>query len=286
MEAYTDFAGVYDIFMDDAPYEEWADFVVSMIEKYGVSKPVSFGAEDRTEEVTAPSAEDTKEEILRSEKNLVLDLGCGTGTLTELLYGRGYDMIGVDLSQEMLGAALAKKERSGSSILYLCQDMRELDLYSTVGTVVCVCDSINYLLEEREVEEVFTLVNNYLYPGGLFIFDFNTVYKYGQVIGDTTIAENREDCSFIWENYYHQEEKINEYDLTIFVKEQGGLFRRFEETHYQKGYTLEEMKGLIEKAGLELLLTLDADTHEMPCDSSERIYMIARECKKQNVGGT
>ena len=268
MEAYTDFAGVYDTFMDDTPYQEWADFLAKLIEKYGISKPVR----------------DKEQGILDSERNLVLDLGCGTGTLTELLYQKGYDMIGVDLSQEMLNIALEKKEKSGSEILYLCQDMRELDLFSTVGTVISVCDSVNYLLENDEVEETFGLVNNYLYPGGIFLFDFNTVYKYEQVIGDTTIAENRDDCSFIWENYYHEEDRVNEYDLTIFVKEKKEeLFRRFTETHFQRGYTLEEMKDFVERAGMEFVLALDADTHEAPTETSERIYVIARECSKQEA---
>lgn len=268
MEAYTDFAGVYDTFMDDTPYREWTDFLAELIEKYGISKPVR----------------DKEQGILDSERNLVLDLGCGTGTLTELLYQKGYDMIGVDLSQEMLNIALEKKGKSGSEILYLCQDMRELDLFSTVGTVVSVCDSVNYLLEDDEVEETFGLVNNYLYPGGIFLFDFNTVYKYEQVIGDTTIAENRDDCCFIWENYYHEEERINEYDLTIFVKEKKEeLFRRFTETHFQRGYTLEEMKGFVERAGMEFVLALDADTHEAPSETSERIYVVARECSKQSA---
>ena len=268
MEVYTDFAGVYDTFMDDTPYQEWADFLAQLIEKYGISKPVR----------------DKEQGILDSERNLVLDLGCGTGTLTELLYQKGYDMIGVDLSQEMLNIALEKKEKSGSEILYLCQDMRELDLFSTVGTVISVCDSVNYLLENDEVEETFGLVNNYLYPGGIFLFDFNTVYKYEQVIGDTTIAENRDDCSFIWENYYHEEDRVNEYDLTIFVKEKKEeLFRRFTETHFQRGYTLEEMKGFVERAGMEFVLALDADTHKAPIETSERIYVIARECSKQQA---
>lgn len=120
--------------------------------------------------------------------------------------------------------------------------MRELDSYSTVGTVISVCDSVNYILEEEELLQVFRLVNNYLYPGGVFIFDFNTAYKYREVIGNTTIAENREDCSFIWENYYDPEEEINEYDLTIFVQEEEDIFRRFTETHLQRGYTAEQMR--------------------------------------------
>lgn len=273
-EAYTDFASVYDTFMDDTPYQEWADFLAELISTYGISKPHKNGEK-------ALGAESSEKEKLETEKDLVVDLGCGTGTLTELLSQKGYDMIGVDMSAEMLNVALAKKEKSGSPILYLCQDMRELDLYSTVGTVISVCDSVNYLLEDEEVLETFGLVNNYLYPGGIFLFDFNTMYKYEQIIGDTTIAENREKCSFIWENYYHEDGHINEYDLTVFAREEkSGLFRRFTETHFQRGYTVEEMKGFLEQAGLELIRFLDADTHKEPTACSERIYGIAREKQK------
>ena len=212
----------------------------------------------------------------------IAELGCGTGTMTGLLADKGYDMIGVDNSEEMLNIAMDKKAQSGSEILYLHQDMRELDLYSTVGTVISVCDSVNYILEEEELLQVFRLVNNYLYPGGVFIFDFNTAYKYREVIGNTTIAENREDCSFIWENYYDPEEEINEYDLTLFIQEDGSedLYRRYQETHYQRGYTLEEMKELVERSGLIFEAAYDAVTHEEPTEKSERIYIVARESGK------
>lgn len=275
MEAYTDFAQVYDTFMDETPYEEWADFIAGLIEKYGISKPI------RGTKKTTHMSETDKEAVLESEKNLVLDLGCGTGTLTELLYQKGYDMMGIDNSEEMLRVAMEKREGSGSEILYLCQDMRDIDLYSTVGTVISVCDSVNYLLEDEDIEDTFSLVSNYLYPGGIFIFDFNTVYKYETVIGDTTIAENRDNCSFIWENYYHGKEHINEYDLTIFVEEKEELFRRFRETHYQRGYTLEEMEQFVLKAGMKILLTLDADTHGSPGAESERIYILATTDKRK-----
>ncbi len=119
--------------------------------------------------------------------------------MTELLAKQGYDMIGVDLSDSMLDIAMEKRAQSGHNILYLQQDMREFELYGTVRAVICLCDSLNYLLEEDDLLTTFKLVNNYLDPNGLFIFDFNTVYKYETVIGDNTIAENREDCSFIWE---------------------------------------------------------------------------------------
>ena len=215
------------------------------------------------------------------ERNLVVDLGCGTGTLTELLYQKGYDCIGVDNSEEMLGIAMEKKVESGSEILYLHQDMRELDLYSTVGTVISVCDSVNYILEEEELLQVFRLVNNYLYPGGIFIFDFNTDYKYREVIGNTTIAENREDCSFIWENYYDEETRINEYDLTLFIQEEDDLYRRFTETHLQRGYTVGQMRTLVEQSGLKILEIMDSDTGEAVTETSERVYIVAKEQQKE-----
>lgn len=260
---YEDFAQVYDCFMDETPYEQWAERIHRLIEKYGISKPERDAAD-----------------ALESERNLVLDLGCGTGSLTELLYDKGYDMIGVDCSEEMLGIAMTKKMEKQKNILYLLQDMRELELYSTVGTVISVCDSVNYILEEEELEQVFGLVNNYLYPGGLFIFDFNTDYKYREIIGDTTIAENREECSFIWENYYDPEECINQYDVTVFVQEDEDLFRRFTETHYQRGYTVEQMSALVEAAGLQIVELLDADTEGPVTKESQRVYVIARECMK------
>ena len=219
----------------------------------------------------------------------------------------------MDNAEEMLRIAMEKRERSGLDILYLLQDMRELELYGTVGTVVSVCDSVNYLLTEEDIVQTFARVNNYLYPQGIFVFDFNTVYKYAVVIGDATIAENRENCSFIWENYYHEEEEINEYDLTVFVAEnvsvaggnpegqtgcgeimqgetgqafcqarlcesvQAQRFRRFQEVHYQRGYRLEQMKALLLQAGLEFLEALDGDTHGEVTEESGRIYVVARK---------
>ncbi len=260
---YQDFAEVYDELMDNVPYALWGERLDSLIQKYGVSVP-----------------ERDAEGPLDAERNLVVDLGCGTGTLTELMYEKGYDMIGVDSSEAMLNVALRKKEKSGSEILYLRQDMRELELYSTVGTVYSVCDSLNYILGEEELFTVFSLVNNYLFPGGIFIFDFNTDYKYREVMGNTTIAENREDCSFIWENFYDPEGEINEYDLTIFVREDD-RFRKFEETHLQRGYSALQMRRLVERAGMTVLEMADADTGGAVRPESERIYVVAKEHDKR-----
>ena len=248
MDAYTSFASVYDTFMDNIPYEEWAEYLVDLLKEYGIND------------------------------GLVLDLGCGTGNMTELLASAGYDMIGVDNAEEMLEIAMEKREKSGHDILYLLQDMREFELFGTVRAIVSVCDSINYITEKEDLLEVFRLANNYLDPKGIFIFDFNTVYKYREVLGNQTIAEDREDCSFIWDNYYYEDEQINEYELSLFIKEQeSDLYRKYQEMHYQKAYDLETIKGLVEESGLEYITAFDAFTRNKPTEISERVYVVARE---------
>ena len=152
MEAYTSFAQVYDTFMDNVPYEDWSDRIRTILRQYGITG------------------------------GLALDLGCGTGKMTELLAEAGFDMIGVDNSEDMLELAMEKRLVSGHDILYLLQDMQEFELYGTVGAIVSVCDSINYITDEEELLEVFRLANNYLDPHGIFLFDFNTEYKYREIL--------------------------------------------------------------------------------------------------------
>ncbi|MCD7841833.1 MAG: class I SAM-dependent methyltransferase [Lachnospiraceae bacterium] len=283
--------------MDATPYGEWCQRIVEYIGKYGVSRPVHESVKHPAKAEQGNGRQETKcgtmdeagildsavgsegqmlRETLESERNLVLDLGCGTGTLTEMMAGRGYDMIGVDLSAEMLSLAMEKREASGLDILYLNQDMLKLDLYSTIGTVYSVCDSVNYLLEDADVVQTFQRVNLFLFPKGLFLFDFNTVYKYEQ-IGDTVIAETREDCSFIWENYYDPDTHENEYDLTIYRQEEGDLYRRSDETHVQRGYTLREMHRFVQEAGLEWIEAIDTDTGGDVTAVTERVFVAARE---------
>lgn len=250
MEAYTSFAEVYDTFMDNVPYEEWADYLEERLKEYGV------------------------------KDGLVLELGCGTGSMTELLAEKGYDMIGVDNSEDMLEIAMEKRIESGHDILYLLQNMQEFELYGTVKAVVSVCDSVNYITEKAELEEVFRLVNNYLDPRGIFIFDFNTEYKYREILGNQVIAEDREECSFIWENYYDHTSMINEYELTLFVQEEDDLYRKYQESHFQKAYTLRDIRSMIEASGLKFVTAYDAYTQKAPMHNSERITVIAREYGK------
>ena len=246
MEAYTGFAEVYDVFQDNVPYEEWCAYVTGLLKEYQVMD------------------------------GLVLDLGCGTGSLTELMARSGYDMIGIDNSGEMLQIAMNKRNASGLDILYLLQDMRGFELYGTVKAVISICDSINYIMEYQELVEVFRLVNNYLDPKGVFIFDLNTEYKYRELLADNTFADDREESSFIWNNFYDEEDKVNEYDLTLFVKE-GELYRKFEETHYQRAYGLDQVRQAISEAGMEFVAAYDACTRNPVQQDSERIYVIARE---------
>ncbi|NLJ89390.1 MAG: class I SAM-dependent methyltransferase [Clostridiales bacterium] len=253
MEAYTGFAQVYDTFMDNVPYDEWVEYLHGLLAEHGVND------------------------------GLILELGCGTGNVTRRLRDLGYDMIGLDSSAEMLELAREKEvfenDTLKSPILYINQDMREFELYGTVGAVVSICDSMNYITKREDLLETFKLVNNYLDPEGVFIFDLNTHYKYKNILSNNVFAEDREDCSFIWTNYYDKDEKINEYDISLFVRidNEEEIFERFREVHYQKAYEIEEIIDLIEEAGMDFVAVYDAFTHNPPTDTSERVYFVARE---------
>lgn len=249
MSAYNEFALVYDLFMDNVPYEKWAKDIVRRLKEKGINQ------------------------------GIVAELGCGTGKMTRLLAKEGYDMIGIDSSYEMLMEARNNTEDEG--ILYLCQDMREFELYGTVESVVSVCDCMNYLLTKEDLSTVFKLAENYLEYGGPFIFDMITPYRYREIMADNTFAENRDEGSFIWENYYDEEEQINEYDLTLFIREEDGKFARFEEVHYQRCYQIDTVKELIKKAGMELVAIYDGYTNDDYHSQSEKVTFIAKEVTKK-----
>ncbi|MDO5133426.1 MAG: class I SAM-dependent methyltransferase [Eubacteriales bacterium] len=335
MDSYTNFAYVYDTFMDQEPYEEWADRVCSLLDLYGIPRKAdgdpdrevfkdtggdacrdadrdasagenavsdrrdftgenAFLGADCPAETDLPAQEDRFEE----EKNIVVDLGCGTGKLTEILASRGYDMIGVDLSEDMLSIALQRRIRNGSNTLYTLQDMRDFELYGAAGAMVSVGDSINYLLQESDLTAMFRCVERALLPGGVFVFDFKTIHLYRDVIGNRTIAEDDESCAFIWDNYYDPETCVNEYDLRIFVskeileenrgdnpepdgdgqppEEDGALFRRFHEIHYQRGYEPEQLRHAAETAGLSWVLAQDAETGGEITPDTERAMAVVR----------
>ncbi len=252
MQAYTGFSTVYDLFMDNVPYDDWADYLVKLFDMYGL------------------------------EKGLLLDLGCGTGSMTRRMAKKGYDMVGIDLSEDMLSIAREANMEDESSILYLCQDIREFELYGTVSGIYSVCDTMNYIITEEDLIKTFTLANNYLDKNGLFIFDIDTPYAYEKVLGDRTIAEDRDEASFIWENRYYKDDMINEIYLSLFIQEDNGLYRKYEETHYRRAYSLEKIRELLEEAGMEWVTAYDNLTFDQPRDDSERLYIIAREKEQTN----
>lgn len=248
METYSSFASVYDNFMQDVPYQTWANNIIKILKKHNINS------------------------------GLIADLGCGTANITEILHKYGYDMIGIDNSIEMLNIAI---EKTGSDILYLCQDIREFELYGTCRAIISTCDSINYILDFDDLLKVFKLVNTYLDNDGIFIFDCNTLYKYEHILADNTFAENTDMGSFIWENNFDNNTKLNEYDLSLYIKiPESNLYDRKNEFHIQRAYTLEELKAAIKLSGLEFLEVKDADTFDEINDFTERyLFTVSKKVK-------
>ena len=254
---YETFARVYDTFMDEVPYDAWAGYLVRELKAHGIGD------------------------------GLVLDLGCGTGQMTRRLAQAGYDMIGVDSSPDML--EIAQERKGGLDILYLMQDMREFELYGTVRCVISTCDSLNYMTTQEDLVKVFRLVDNYLDPGGLFLFDMNSAGYYEKLCGDQTFAESRDECSFIWENSYDAETRINEYDLTLFLQRENGMYERFFETHRERAWRTREVEEALRSAGLKpegMGLAYQeggalVQEHRSFDEGTDRILFRARECTKK-----
>ncbi|MBQ8541551.1 MAG: class I SAM-dependent methyltransferase [Clostridia bacterium] len=246
---YQDFAYLYDALQQDVPYEQFVEYYVKIIEKFG------------------------------GEKGLCLDLGCGTGNMSMLLDALGFDVIGVDSSVDMLEVAREKAMEEERSILFLNQDMTQFELYGTVATVVSTLDCINYITDKEALLKVFKLVNNYLDPKGLFIFDINSEYKLEHILGDNTYVSDDEDIFYSWQNNYDKESKICTFDLTFFEKDED-VYYRYDETHYERAYSVDEITELLTKAGLEVVAVYDNLSFNAPNEKSERIFFVARETTK------
>lgn len=243
---YQKFASVYDRFMDNIPYQEWSNYLYQLFCQYQISTG-----------------------------NLV-ELGCGTGTLCQLMSQHNFHITGIDLSKDMIKQA---KKKKADRITYMTGNMCKLQLddTKTYDGFYSLCDSMNYLLYDEEVISTLKGVNYYLKPNGIFIFDLKTEYFYQNRLGNQIFLDQQKDCSYIWENQYFKEDLVNQYDLTLFVKS-GFLpfYRRYTETHHQKAYPLPKMIDFIRQAGLEYVTAYDAFTTNIPTPESERIYIITR----------
>ncbi len=237
--------------MIDINYSEWADYIEAIFKNYNL-KP-----------------------------ELIADLGCGTGNFCLEMVGRGYNMIGVDISAEMLSCAMLKLESQGverEKVLFLNQDMSRFELYGTVDAIVSLVDSINYITDKKDLKRMFSLVENYLNPGGLFVFDVNSVYKFEKIFANNVFYSIDDEITYIWENTYDKNTKLCKFDLTFFIS-QNEYYKRFDEVHFERAYSIEELSEIVENSGLELLKVYEGLSFCKPSINSERLFFI---CKKHN----
>lgn len=244
---YTRFADFYDRLTHDIHYAKWADYLQSAFRKFDLTP------------------------------KLILDLGCGTGSLAIELSNRGYDMIAIDNSTAMLNKAYEKAGKVKADILFLNQDMRNFELFGTVDAIICLLDSINYITSVNDIKKIFSLVNNYLNPEGLFIFDINSPYKLSTILGNQIFYELKEDISWIWQNTYNSRNKITTFDLTFFIKNKDGLYERFDETHKERAFSSEEITKALGYSGLKLLGEFGNLSFNEPANDEERIFYIAQK---------
>lgn len=240
---YQDLAEVYDR-LQEIDYQEFVDYYEKVFKRFNI----------------APE--------------LVLDIGCGTGNITIPMAKRGYDMIGLDLSVEMLDIAREKAMAEGMEILFLNQDMTEFELYGTVGAMISALDSVNYLTEDGQLEKMLRLLHYYLDIGGIFIFDINTEYKFKNILDNHSFVYDQDDVYCVWNNQYDEDEKICYFDLNIFTQNGDGSYTRTDEYQQERAYGIEEIKNIIEKCGLELLGLYDNLSFDAPNEESERIFFV------------
>lgn len=246
---YTDFAGVYDNFMDDIPYEAWSSFVKNLLEVYEV----------------VPG------------KNRIAELGCGTGTMTEIFLEEGYEIEASDLSGEMVELAKKKCRKYAGKVTFDKADMRDFKLKEPVKGIISLCDSVNYLVEDGDLERLFAAVKSNLVDGGVFIFDLKTKWLYENAMADNTFAETRNDCAYIWDNYYDDETRINEYALTLFLQNKDGSYLRAEEIHLQKAYEPKDIKAAAKAAGVKVEAIYGEEPFEKLLKEDERMFVVIRK---------
>lgn len=245
-------APIYDHVNKEIDYSKWADFIEEAVKKFGIPKT-----------------------------ELVLDLACGTGSMTIELAKRGYDMIGVDLSVEMLNVARARAydENVNSKVLWLCQDMTEFELYGTVDLIVSCLDSINHLTSVYDLKKCFSLVKNYLNPEGVFIFDINGRGKFERVYADKSYVVEDGESFCVWQNFYNPKSKVCDFCITMFEENEDGTYTRSDEHQRERMYTLNSIKKSLAQSGLSFVGAYMSYDFETANDDCDRIYIIAKKEK-------
>lgn len=246
MDQYKNFAFIYDELMNEVDYESWVSYIEKIIENENIKV-----------------------------KN-ILELACGTGNITIPLAKKGYDIAGIDISEEMLMIAREKSQKEGIDLVLLNQDIAYLDfdLYD-LDCVLCACDGFNYILEENDLKSAFNKIYNLLKENGIFIFDISSYYKLSNILGQNVYGENRDDIAYLWENFFDEEDDIVQMDLAFFTKEnESEKFTRFEETHYQRAYKNEDIINMLNSSGFENIKLYKDFTFEKDNGKGERVFFV------------
>lgn len=249
MSGYGNFAHYYDILTGNISYKDRAAYFDMLIKKHG------------------------------GKKDLLLDLACGTGSLSEEMCRLGYDVIAVDGSEEMLNEALDKKFDSGLNIQYLCQDMTKLDMFGTIDVTICALDSLNHLPDLDAIKQTINRVSLFCEPGGLFIFDVNTPYKHKNVLGNNTFIYDMEDVYCVWQNTYTEEDNRVEMWLDFFEKQENGSYKRYDESFSEIAFDDAVIEKIVADSGMEIVGKYDYDTIEPTKADSEKIVYVAHKIK-------
>ena len=243
MDAYMGFAGIYDLLMDDFDYPAWTDYYLKLVK-------------DR-----CPDAK------------TICECACGTGSITVELAKKGYRVIGVDLSGEMLEIAAEKARNAGQMIQFVCRDMCALQLPKPVGALICTCDGVNYLTNDKRVSAFFEAAHRQIRPGGAFVFDISSAHKLRNVIGNAFFGEEREDVAYLWQN--RLKDDIVTMDITFFVRAEDEFYERIQETHRQKAHEISQIVSLMEQAGFKDIKVYGDRTFDAPQNDELRIHFSA-----------
>lgn len=246
MSAYEDFAGLYDVLMDDVDYDAWAAYYLELIALAGI----------------VPKS--------------VCDCACGTGSMSVRFAARGLRVTGVDLSGEMLARAQEKARRFGVQAMFVRQDICALRLPRPVDALVCACDGVNYLLDDARVAAFFKSAREALRPGGALAFDISSPWKLRNTLGDAFFGEDREDVTYLWSNRFDAAARTVTMDLTFFARETDGRYRRFDEIHVQKAHEPAALQALLEANGFTDVRVFGNRTFDPPKFDEPRIHILAK----------
>ncbi len=248
---YQAFAELYDELMSDVDYESWADYYTRLLSIYGV----------------------------RSGK--ICECACGTGSLTIPLHRRGFQMTGVDLSQEMLWQAAQKTRKQGIAIPFVRQDMRALNLHRPMDAVLATCDGVNYLTTEDDLLSFFRAAHRAVRPGGALVFDVSTPYKLQHVLCNGLLGEDREDITYLWQNTWHEKRRTVELDLTFFVRDPDGRYRRIDERQHQRAWDPQTLKEQLWRAGFRAVSLYGDYTLEAASETNQGWHVAATRGEDQ-----